>query len=182
MNDYPDEPGPESPSDTHATPRWVKVFGAVGIGVILLFIVLQFATGGKHGPGRHMGPVDDGKAPSGAHKGAGVVGEPADAEDATRTIEVTTLDTMAFVPSRISVSAGETIGFVVTNAGKSVHEFTLGSGVHSGSNSITMQPGETKQIIWSFSETGTLEYACHEPGHYEAGMRGQITIRPIRSG
>lgn len=25
-------------------------------------------------------------------------------------------------------------------------------------------------------EAGTLAYACHEPGHYQAGMRGQLTV------
>lgn len=58
---------------------------------------------------------------------------------------------MAFEPDSIDVSAGETVSFVVTNTGRAVHEFTLG-------------------------DAGSLEYACHEPGHYQAGMRGRITV------
>jgi hypothetical protein len=36
------------------TPRWVKVFGAAVLVVLLLFVVLLVARGpGGHGPGRH---------------------------------------------------------------------------------------------------------------------------------
>ena len=35
-----------------STPRWVKVFGIVGV-VLVLLLVLMLLTG--HGPGRHMG-------------------------------------------------------------------------------------------------------------------------------
>lgn len=37
--------------DSAVTPRWVKVFGIIGVVVILLFVILIF---GGHGPGRHM--------------------------------------------------------------------------------------------------------------------------------
>jgi len=54
------------------------------------------------------------------------VGAPADVADEARAVEVITLDTTTFEPSQISVSAGETVTFVVTNPGEAVHEFTLG--------------------------------------------------------
>lgn len=41
---------------TNSTPRWVKVFGVIGLVLVLLFVVLQF-IGGGHGPGRHMAPT-----------------------------------------------------------------------------------------------------------------------------
>jgi uncharacterized cupredoxin-like copper-binding protein len=121
------------------------------------------------------------------------VGEPADAADADRTIEVTTLDTMAYDPATITVGAGETITFSVTNAGEAVHELILGdqamqddhaeemadmgSGmVHDQPNSIRLEPGETKELTWRFGDAATVIYASYEPGHYEAGMRGQITV------
>ena len=31
-------------------------------------------------------------------------------------------------------------------------------------------------MTWRFGAAGAIEYACHEPGHYDAGMRGQITV------
>ena len=80
----------------------------------------------------------------------------------------------------------------MTNKGRAVHEFTLGDASmqqqHAQAmahipegvaphfpNSITLEPGETKQLTWRFGDT-LLEFACHEPGHYGAGMRGRITI------
>ncbi len=36
------------------TPRWVKVFGIIGIVLVLLFGIIKLAGGGNHGPGRHM--------------------------------------------------------------------------------------------------------------------------------
>lgn len=35
------------------TPRWVKALAIIGIVLVLLFIAVQLATGGDHGPGRH---------------------------------------------------------------------------------------------------------------------------------
>jgi hypothetical protein len=38
-----------------STPRWVKVFGIIGIALVLLFVILKFTgIGGEHGPARHM--------------------------------------------------------------------------------------------------------------------------------
>jgi uncharacterized cupredoxin-like copper-binding protein len=172
-------------------PRWVKAFLIVALAVVLLLVILLL-TGGGHGPGRHMSGGGDAVTSSGQHN-AGGVGEPADAAQAVRTVEVTTLDTMAFEPSTISVSARETVTFVVANAGQIVHEFTVGNAAmqqehaeamdhmpagmaHDTSNSITLQPGETKRLTWRLGHAATLEYACHQPDHYSAGMRGEITI------
>lgn len=36
-------------------PRWVKVFGIIGIVLALLLVIIMFTgVGGKHGPGRHI--------------------------------------------------------------------------------------------------------------------------------
>ena len=38
-----------------STPRWVKVFGIIGIVLVLLFVILKFTgIAGEHGPARHM--------------------------------------------------------------------------------------------------------------------------------
>jgi uncharacterized cupredoxin-like copper-binding protein len=179
----------------YRTPRWVIVLGIIALVLVLLVgIVLLTGIGGEHGPGRHRpsGGATDTPPVSGAENTGGV-GGPADADKAARTVEVTALDTMLFEPSRINVLAGETVTFRVTNTGQAVHEFTLGDAAmqqehademaqmgdgmaHDQANSIRLQPGETKQLTWRFGDAGTLEYACHEPGHYPAGMRGLITI------
>lgn len=180
---YPEDTGPGGGS-TPGTPRWVKVFGIVAaVLVVLVVLMLTGVLGKGHGPGRHMG----------AAAGDTSSGGPASPDGATRTVEINTLDTMAFEPAGIHVSAGETVTFSVTNTGQTVHEFTLGDAAmqqqhadamthmptgmaHDTPNSITMQPGEAKRLTWRFGEVASLEFACHQPGHYEAGMRGQIAI------
>jgi hypothetical protein len=42
------------------TPRWVKVSGIVALVVILVLVIVMFATGGQHGPGRHLPSGDAG--------------------------------------------------------------------------------------------------------------------------
>lgn len=69
---------------------------------------------------------------SGSHSGghgaaAGYeFGQPAAAAKATRTIEVTMKDNL-YEPESVAVQAGETIRFVITNAGEFVHEFNIGT-------------------------------------------------------
>ena len=192
MNDSPSLP---TSSDRPATPRWVKGLG-IAIVIGTLFVVgVMLLGGGQHGPGMHTGTgtaTDELSSPTSSAAAAGV-GGPASADQASRSIEVSTEDTMAYEPSSIEVTAGETVTFVVTNAGGAIHEFTLGdaamqmehaeamahmpSGMaHELPNSIAIEPGETKRLTWQFGQAGTLEFACHEPGHYDAGMHGQITV------
>jgi uncharacterized cupredoxin-like copper-binding protein len=126
------------------------------------------------------------------HADGETMGEPADASEATRTISVEAFD-MAFDPESIAVEPGEVVTFEVTNTGEAVHEFFLGDSAmqqehaeemadmgsdmaHDEPYSIRLQPGETKQLTWRFAETGEVEFACHEPGHYQAGMHGQISV------
>ena len=45
--------GAGSREPTAGTPRWVKVFGAIALVVIVLFVVVLLVRGGEHGPGRH---------------------------------------------------------------------------------------------------------------------------------
>lgn len=172
-----------SPTDPRAgkpagMPRWVKAFAVVGVLVVVLAILMLTGVLGKgHGPGRHLGRSDAMNQES----------------DSGRTIEVAASDVMSFEPDHVAVAAGETITFAVTNMGKAVHEFTLGDSTmqqqhadmmahipagmgHDTPNSITLKPNETKRLTWRFGAAGTLEFACHQPGHYGAGMRGRITV------
>lgn len=119
-------------------------------------------------------------------------GSAADPRDATSTIEVETLDSMAFSPEVVAVGRGDIVLFVVENTGKLPHEFTIGDEAgqerhaeemaeagmtgHDHPFSVWLAPGETKEIAWEFSEAGELLYGCHVAGHYEAGMVGTITV------
>ena len=50
--------GPDRESTT-GTPRWVKVFGIIALGLVVLFFILRLAgVGGGHGPGRHAASPD----------------------------------------------------------------------------------------------------------------------------
>lgn len=144
-----------------------------------------------HGGGSTV-TKDSHHARDGAHEhGDSAAGRPGNPEKISRTIKVTALD-IKYDKPRIEVKAGETIKFIVTNAGKLRHEFIIGDAeeqkqhaemmkqmpdmVHEDANTITLEPGETKNLVWQFSKAGKLEVACHIPGHYEAGMKSQVVV------
>ena len=120
------------------------------------------------------------------------LGEPADAGDATRTIEVDAVERFRFVPSSLEVAAGETVTFRVTNRDQIEHELILGNkdyqrlhesqvqagGVyHNYSDySVHVMPGETRSFTWTFQRPGRIQFACHVEGHYDEGMIGRIRI------
>lgn len=120
------------------------------------------------------------------------VGEPGKASAVTRTIAVKMSDTMRFHPEKISVRRGETIRFVVTNDGLEPHEFMLGeikalqehaevmrkhpTMVHDEPNAITVNPSQTGELIWKFTTSGRVDFACLIPGHFEKGMQGDIQV------
>lgn len=113
---------------------------------------------------------------------------------ADRTIEVTMTE-FAFDPATIEVSAGETIEFVLVNQGQIEHEFRLTDqhgvedhlegghedhGDDSGeddTSKVLVPAGETRTLTVSFSEESQIDlYACLLPGHYEAGMKGDLQL------
>ncbi|SDS97000.1 Uncharacterized copper-binding protein, cupredoxin-like subfamily [Pseudomonas asplenii] len=49
---------------------------------------------------------------------------------------------------------------------------------HDDPNSVLVEPGKTAELTWTFGKAGTLEFACNIPGHYQAGMVGQLKIDP----
>jgi uncharacterized cupredoxin-like copper-binding protein len=120
------------------------------------------------------------------------VGEPGKASAVTGTIAVKMSDTMRFHPEKIAVKRGETIRFVVTNDGIEPHEFMLGeikalqehaevmrkhpTMVHDEPNAITVNPSQTGELIWKFTTSGRVDFACLIPGHFEKGMKGDIRV------
>ena len=150
------------------------------------------AGGAAHGPAPAARP---GMAAMHEHEhahepGAGGPGDPAKAD---RTIEIAMRDTMRFSPATITVRRGDTVRFVVTNNGKVRHEMTLGTASalaehakmmqqmpdmkHAEANAVTVDPGQRKTLVWHFTQPGTVDFACLEPGHFEAGMRGVVNVR-----
>ena len=47
---------------------------------------------------------------------------------------------------------------------------------HNDTNSVLLEPGKRQEMIWKFSKSGKFQFACNVPGHYEAGMVGDITV------
>lgn len=120
-------------------------------------------------------------------------GEPATPEEADRTIEIVASDDLKFNPDSVTVSPGETILFRIVNDGQLVHDFTIGDeaaqqeheeemaemggmDMHDEPNAVVLAAGETTELAWTFTEDGTVLFGCHQPGHYDAGMRGEIAV------
>ena len=130
----------------------------------------------------------------GDHMDGFAFGEPADAADADRVIEISATDGFAFDPDSASVSVGETVTFRVTNIGVIPHDFTLGDkdmqdehememqemgdgmAMHEEPNVFSLEPGETKEMTWHFTSAAALEFGCHQAGHYAAGMHGSLSV------
>ena len=121
-------------------------------------------------------------------------GEPAEASEADREIAINANDDFTFGPNEVTVTAGETITFVVTNTGQIPHEFVLGDEAmqdaheaemaamattemaHDDDNAVMLSVGETKELTWHFNEAGTVLIGCHQPGHYAAGMKAAVNV------
>lgn len=123
-------------------------------------------------------------------------GEPADAADADRVIEIETSDELRFEPASFDVQVGEVITFRVSNNGNLPHDFTLddaeGQDVHEAEmaemaadgmmmmgdepNGFGLPAGETKELTWHFTEAGEVLIGCHQPGHYAAGMVATVNV------
>jgi uncharacterized cupredoxin-like copper-binding protein/Cu/Ag efflux protein CusF len=122
-------------------------------------------------------------------------GEPGLASMADRTVAVTMNDDMRFTPDSIAVKQDETIKFVVTNAGTVRHEMMVGTVeelqdhaqlmkafpemIHEDSNAVSVEPGKSGEFAWKFTNPGRFDFACLVPGHYEAGMKGSITVASL---
>ena len=120
------------------------------------------------------------------------IGKPGVVTATTRTVAVDMSDKMRFTPSSFNAKQGETIRFVIKNSGNLKHEFILGTEKelkehyelmkknpemeHSEPNMITLAGGKTGEIIWQFTKSGKIDFACLQPGHYDAGMKGIVTV------
>lgn len=133
-------------------------------------------------------------------------GKPAKAADADRTVEIT-LGDMYYEPDSVQVKAGETVRFVLKNEGALLHEFSLGNAAmhaehqkhmlmmqqmgmltptvmqrgkmtHDDPNTVMLEPGQSAELTWTFAQATGLEFACNIPGHYQAGMVGNVEVQP----
>lgn len=120
-------------------------------------------------------------------------GSSAPSASATATrIEVNLTDALKIEPASMTVPAGVPVTFVVTNSGATDHEFYLGDEeaqaahekemaemggmAHDEPEGIAVKPGETKELTYTFGETGQTLAGCHVAGHYPGGMKATITV------
>lgn len=134
---------------------------------------------------------------AGEHAGSHVAVSDADID---RTIRFEAGD-MWFDPEALEIAPGETIRFEIINTGNIEHEFVIGDakaqethremmqemgGSHGDGHeghggempAVTIAPGKTAELVWTAPQVvDGLEYACNIPGHYEAGMSGNIDFQ-----
>lgn len=99
---------------------------------------------------------------------------------------------MIFKPNAFKVRKGQTVIFKIKNAGEMDHEFVLDQEdkimehkalmekfpemEHDDPNAVRLQAGKSGEVVWKFTNGGTFKFACLVPGHFEAGMHGDITV------
>jgi uncharacterized cupredoxin-like copper-binding protein len=109
-----------------------------------------------------------------------------------------TLTEFGIESSLTEFEPGIPYAFVVTNAGAVEHEFMIMPPLTEDQMGMAMDmheldesalamiaedqltPGATATLEFTFTEAapaGTLEFACHTPGHYEAGMKLPIVVK-----
>ena len=117
-----------------------------------------------------------------------------DAKAVKRTVELTMGDDMRFVPDHLELRQGETLRLVVRNTGRQLHELVIGTRKELDEHAALMlrfpgmehdepymahvDAGRSGEIVWNFNRAGDFEFACLIAGHYQAGMRGTLRVRP----
>lgn len=94
-----------------------------------------------------------------------------------------------FSPSRIRVRPHTLVEFVLVNRDPIGHEFIIGGpevhARHENGNEaahppvpgeVSIPPRKTARTTYQFHDPGTVEFACHLPGHFQYGMVGQVTV------
>ena len=158
---------------------------ALTAGAALWAISVQAESAGTAHTQEHDGAA--------AHDDAtGTDGHPGKASEVSRTVRVDAGDT-TFNVKQIQVKAGETVRFVITSKSSIPHEFVIashdehlehrkmmqemaGMEMDDEPNAVTINPGQTKELIWKFGKDKDVEFACDIPGHAEQGMAGKFRV------
>jgi len=168
---------------------------AVGIALLAIGAVISPANGGLTRPGWGGGGMMGGGMMGGAGMmggrwagpasapGPGQAGFVAGTQANPRVVRVVATPQLRFLPDSVTIQAGETITFEVTTMGPTVHEFMVGpaadvaadkAGTPEVADIGMMQTGS---LTYTFTGPGPFAFACHAPGHYEAGMTGTIAVQ-----
>jgi uncharacterized cupredoxin-like copper-binding protein len=173
--------------------RRLPVLGAglAAAGIILMALGAAFGSGPGSLPGQAgpwgFGPggmLGSGAASVGSALDPGSPGFVAGTTSAPRVVRIIASGALRFDPDVVTVKQGETITFEVTAMGMRSHEFMVGPAADVAADTagtpevadIAMM--QTKPVTFAFNGPGPFAFACHAPGHYEAGMAGTIAIVP----
>ncbi len=142
------------------------------------------------------GNADHSKADAPLVKEQQAWGIAGNAKAVQRTITLRMTDDMRFTPNHITVKQGETLRLRVENKGQVLHEVVLGTPdtleahaqmmvkfptmEHDEPYMAHVAPGKTGELLWQFNRPGSFDFACLIAGHFQAGMRGSITVTPTR--
>lgn len=123
-------------------------------------------------------------------------GSAADADgDRVRTVEIEMVD-IAFEPETLRVARGERVRFRFRNEGEVTHDAFIGDAhaqadheadmraggedghAHDDASepAVTVEPGRTRELTYTFDRAGRVEIGCHQPGHYAAGMKVAVEV------
>jgi uncharacterized cupredoxin-like copper-binding protein len=97
-----------------------------------------------------------------------------------------------FQTEPIAVRPGTRVRFVIHNGDPIGHEFIVGPpSVHarhaSGTESshppvpgeVSVEPGGSAVTTYDFGTPGTVQFACHLPGHLAYGMTGEVRVTSL---
>lgn len=131
----------------------------------------------------------------GGPKASSAMGGPGKAADVKRVVRIEARD-RDYNVRQVQVRPGETVRFIIVNKSSIRHELGIASRqehvahremmvklpdmVHDDDNVVTVEPGQTKELIWRFGTDPNalkdLEFACNIPGHAEQGMQGTFRV------
>jgi uncharacterized cupredoxin-like copper-binding protein len=176
------------------------LFAALLAGAALLASSCSLADLGGQNADR---PAGAGRAATATREPRAARRRPGPAWATGAPVRVVMNDRFRYRPAAIMVRAGRRVTFDVTNAGKLPHEFILGDRAtqldherqmqggppagghghaHTGhaaagaGGALTVPPGQTRRLTWTFDEPGIVLYGCHVLGHWAAGMKGTIVV------
>jgi len=115
--------------------------------------------------------------------GPGASGFVAGTQAAPRVVQIVATPQLRLLPAVVTIQADETITFEVTTMGPVVHEFMVGPAADvaadkAGTPEIAdLGMMQTRSLTYTFAGPGPFSFACHAPGHYEAGMTGTIVVQ-----
>ena len=172
---------------TRRAPLWLGL-GLVAAGLVILVIGAAAGSARPVGPGvaNPIGPGSMiGRGPlSGTLPGPGSPGFVPGTAASPRVVQIIATSRLRFVPETVIVKQGETVTFEVTSVGPITHEFMVGPAADVAADT----PGtpeiadigmmQRRSLTYTFDGPGPFAFACHAPGHYEAGMLGTIAVVP----